>query len=1700
MSPSPPGRKAIWLLPIVIAICAVMVLPGGTFVASSSHAGNPMATSAGVNAATSAQPTAPKLPSFTSNSPLAPSSPGASAVSTSPPSTSKNQLSPSFSSVLTRSDLASEIPASLQNVPWVQDLLHPGVSNAASLASLPNLGALEHPAHTTNGLVYPGYSTQPAPLGLTDYGLGATPYSYNTSHMVGVVTFTAPPNVTQPAATNVIGTTQAQERLGYVGSEYEFGIQLNTIGNNLTIPGTYNATTNQWSGYVWAQNVVNWNDSGIHLIQDTWNFSLDSNAGWQYNSIYSGCGGNQDHANYILYIYGVFQCSEGNIPITAADYPVTLSIYNNFTTDAAGMSQLVYGYNVYEAGVGTDISGVADTVTFNNSVGVAPSNSPGNTINPFAPTPTFGVGSGFWQDSEIDIVGGIEGDNGVFSAINGSVQLEYSNQSTGGWQNVPSAYNFGSDTGETSTGIADYWTPGHVLEINQGPSMLYGLWNAEPHVSVASGDVHIGGTISPTYGFVFVSNTPPVLNPWSGTEQDNMSWLPTTSTGTFSTYLPPLHAPWTTTYYVQAFASGSAEYNGTVTASTSALTITLTAAPGVLRAPLYMSTAAQASALAHAVGGSASSPYTFSYLTVNVNFTFDHLNDWDFPTFEVFQTAGVNNVVVNNVYLGTDSYTSGNSYIWDSAPGGALAGFFVPVVSVFIDIPYYTSGIDVYFGHNDQVLNQELEEFSMGLGDEGAQVTLWGDTDALVNDSLAEFDYPGVFVGGSFGTMVTNTTAIYGYGVSDFGSTGTTVTNLSAEDALGVSTTGSSDGVYSWINVTDGGLGIEDGQDYGPTAQSIYDPAGSVDLTVNELNVTYYSEGANITFSEGTTFNTVAAYDPEYGDSQGLDLDGAPDTTVNSLVANYASGLVAWNTTDLVVNGLVLENETTYYWNTQISGSTDITLNDPVVYDTWDYYAGYGIGVIGFYDTGITVTDPYVFDMFGGIIFVYGSDFTGTNLASEESEFSYELDFNTATIAVNGVQATDDYIGLNLYNSYPATVKNVVATEETGYGDYYGGGVALFNDTGNTVTTVTSEYGSTGVKIDSGGSANTVSNVLSTSYDSEYTSVGVWIETSSGQSVTSVTAEDDGIGVELTDGAQGDTITSVSAESGATGVFEDGALANTISTVSADDAAGVVIESSTGGTISDVTSTFFGVGVIVDPSSDVSISDVTVAEEAHGVVLEGTTEFTVSTVSVTEYSVGVLLDGANDGQVSGVTLNDTSIGVAAYGSDFVTISGVTATGTSPALPPWDDSGVWDAPIAAVDTFGSVGVTITGVTATDYPAALYDEESESLTVTALNATGGFYGVVLNDTAYSIFTGIGAFHDYQGMLLEDDAGDNTITGSSFVDDTSYGVAIASGEYNTIYNNNFIADNGATATYNPAHIQALGNDYNEFYICTNYDCTTGVGNYWADWHTYGSNGFLAPYWTSGSSVDEFPIGPQETFAITFYENGLATGQNWSVTLSGMTQVTANNSITFTVPMGTYLYQVNNVAGYTVSPSSGGTITEAGAPYSVLLTFTAITYAVTLSESGLGSGTSWSATVNGMTQSTTGASLTFYLPAGTSYAYSFNTVSGYNLPATGASGTFSVTNAPVSLATTYSPTSTPSYVQTSDFNNWLGVAVALAVIALVIGLLALFLRRRKEPPTQGAQAWTPPPAQSGGGAPPASGGSANWSEGPPSGGSPPS
>jgi len=820
-----PRSRALWVLPIVLVVAALMVLPGATLLASAA------ARSPG-------------------NAPVNPGAPAAL-----PPG-----LGADVTGTTATHSVLSGIPARLSQVPWIRSLAGQGPT-FRPLTSLPNLALLKDPLTSVASHVNPFYVAEPAPLGLADYGLGATTYSYNTSHFLGQVTFQTPPNVTDPASTGVIEPGGAHD--GYVGNFYEFGIQLNTVAENISIPGSD-------QGFFWTQNVVDWNDTGIHFVDDTFNLTSATQDPFYIapGTIASGCNNNSAGVNVILYNYGgVFQCVGATIPVSAAAYPVTLQLYNNATINSHHETQVSYGYRIVEAGIGKVYTGVSDTVVFNNPSGTKPHHTPGFSVDGFAGAP-----AGLFRDAEMVLVGNIGGDNSVFRSLQGSIQLEYSNATSGGFASVPSAYNWGGDTGETSTGIADYWTPSHVLEINQGPAMLYGLWNAAPWASVRSGDIHIAGSITPSYGFVFVSNTPPVLDPWGTGERANLSWLPTTSAGTFSTYLPPLGAPWTTQYYVQAFAAGYAEKNGSaITGSTTHYHLDLKHAPGTLNAPLYAFSNAQASWLAKVVTGSAAPPYDFNGLVVNMNLSFNHVNDYGYPTFVVFMAQDVSNAIdVNNTYQGSDSPT-GNYYLIDYAPNGASTGLLTPAPANTSSLLYFTSGINIFDGANDLVTNQIVAADGYGL-----QVNLWEDSYAQAWYVTSLYGGSGVFVGDSTSTTVGDVAVTTGAtGVTDIGSTHTLAEYVAVTGnfSVGVNALSSSDGTDSWISASDGARGVVTGDDYGAGADNdpYYYLTGTNGVTVNYLTATDNATGANISLSRTTVLNHVSA--SEY--STGVFVDAA---------------------------------------------------------------------------------------------------------------------------------------------------------------------------------------------------------------------------------------------------------------------------------------------------------------------------------------------------------------------------------------------------------------------------------------------------------------------------------------------------------------------------------------------------------------------------------------------------------------------------------------------------------------------------------------------------------------------------------------------------------------------------------------------------------------------------------------------------------
>ncbi|MCI4333864.1 MAG: thermopsin, partial [Thermoplasmata archaeon] len=799
--------KSAWLLAVAVAACALMVLPGGTYLAGvqsealhgSLHIGGPTSL-----------PTARVGP------------------------------------VAAHSTLPGAVPASLAKVPWISALSHPN-GKLRPLTSLPNFALLQHPL-APNGTVNPFYVAQPAPLGLTDYGLGATPYSYNVSRLMGQVTLTAPPNMTDPASTGVIEPGGAAD--GFVGSVNEFGVQLNTVATNMSIPGSDQA-------FFWTQNVINWNDTGIHFVDDTFNLTSATQSPFaiQPGTIYSACGTTGAGVTTILTVYGgVFQCVGGTVPISPASYPITVQLYNNASVNSHQRTQVTYGYRIVETGTGTVVTGISDAVVFNSpgAPSTPPVNKPGYSIDAFGGAP-----AGLFRDAEMDLVGDIGGDNAVFRSISGSIQLMYTNATHGGWANVPSAYNFGGDTGETSAGIADYWTASHVLVINQGPAMLYGLWNAAPWASVPVGAIHFSGSVAPTYALVFVGNSHPVTNPFGTGLRDNMSWLPTTNAGTFSTWLPPVGA-WAAKYYVQAFADGYKEKNGTSFHATAVEHLHMSSSPGTLNAPLAAWTNLQMSALANAVTGSSAPPYVFNGLVVNMNFTFEHVNDYGFAEFEVLQTQGVTNpIFVNNTIQGSDS-PSGNRLIYDYASSGS-SGVLTPGPFNTSSSPYATSGINIFDGLGDRVSNQTTAAFGYGLA-----VNLWQDSGAKVWDIVSTDGSIGVWVGDSNGTTVWNVAAsVEANGVTDVGSHGTTATTLSSNGAFSYAYDGESSAfvTVSHVVASAGAKGVVTGQDSG--AGAAYDPyyylPGVDALSASWITATGGSTGANLSLSTDTVVSHVFA-------------------------------------------------------------------------------------------------------------------------------------------------------------------------------------------------------------------------------------------------------------------------------------------------------------------------------------------------------------------------------------------------------------------------------------------------------------------------------------------------------------------------------------------------------------------------------------------------------------------------------------------------------------------------------------------------------------------------------------------------------------------------------------------------------------------------------------------------------------------------
>ena len=158
--------------------------------------------------------------------------------------------------------------------------------------------------------------------------------------------------------------------------------------------------------------------------------------------------------------------------------------------------------------------------------------------------------------------------------------------------------------------------------------------------------------------------------------------------------------------------------------------------------------------------------------------------------------------------------------------------------------------------------------------------------------------------------------------------------------------------------------------------------------------------------------------------------------------------------------------------------------------------------------------------------------------------------------------------------------------------------------------------------------------------------------------------------------------------------------------------------------------------------------------------------------------------------------------------------------------------------------------------------------------------------------------------------------------------------------------------------------------------------------------------------------------TYKITFTESGLPSSTIFYVNVSGFSSLSSTNGTIITrLPNSTYTYTVQTSDKlYSPSPSSSS-FTVSGAPLTITITFSLVTYQVTFTESGLPSSTEWYVNVTGQaSQSSTSSSiaLTNKLSNG-SYTYTISTSDKLYSPSP-SSSSFTVNGAPLTITITFS------------------------------------------------------------------------------------
>ncbi|MEM0157279.1 MAG: thermopsin [Thermoplasmataceae archaeon] len=565
-----------------------------------------------------------------------------------------------------------------------------------------------------DGNILPSYTSAPAPMGLASYGLMNSsgkllPYTYSTSSFQGTI--------------NISSVSEF-----YMGSDapHSFSIQLNSVLNNVTLFGN--------TGYqYWTQNVVDYSSmtGQLTFVDNIWNFTSPS----------AVINGNEFYSHGGTVVPGVYYYDIG--PTLHILPPFNLSLYLN-TTTIDNRNTVFFNYSIsgrLENGTSIDKSGSYDQVEFNSTSPVSGPVPPSQ----FQVSGSQLTGTGFIpMDAEFIIGGPGGGSTADFYNFSGSMALHYLDRS-GRVVSVGSAYNAGSETGETSSGIGMYYS-GNTAYLTTGPSFVEGMWN----ISSNQGMVSIHGKVDPSNAFVMVSNSLLIDN---ATAQ----WAPTGTGGSFDYNLSPgnYSMEFLLSYHDSNYTE-KIDLSAGKTYSVGPVQLNSNFSRGIYT-PLYSFNNSQLINLSISGNGTVSSPYVIpgpqylakagTYAQTSLNPAFSRVNDYLYPVFNGILQANTTNYTL---YAGFRT-ASGNSPFKVSLPVTDLASltqeFDVPAVNFLSEVFYSVSNVTMANSTISGWFSTVVyNNYTLDNVPPVASLILWNTTHSLIERNSIESQGSGILI------------------------------------------------------------------------------------------------------------------------------------------------------------------------------------------------------------------------------------------------------------------------------------------------------------------------------------------------------------------------------------------------------------------------------------------------------------------------------------------------------------------------------------------------------------------------------------------------------------------------------------------------------------------------------------------------------------------------------------------------------------------------------------------------------------------------------------------------------------------------------------------------------------------------------------------------------------------------------------------